>query len=349
MSDQELKDDVDQLIAHVDEENAATTAAAPTNATDNPAVPVVQSKNTTTTTTTSQYSQPTVPGSTNDTNQAPVRLNSEQHFTEAKKRMELLLLDVEAKPHIDENDLRTLQALELQATRGDCEQKSVAEGGTLFKTDAEAASNVDIERTDPLWGAWCLFMGSYKTDAMRDYVQKQQFLEAKITATRLSAANNQTDTLISFDPSAASLDDVLTPEQQSALRLKTDRILAHLRQHDIRYLAALSLQATFGDCGPYGKEAVQPTTDFTEKPDLRILREPLLDQTVARRLGAQWGAWCVLQGKQRSSAATELSQRLDLLVDQLSKTEAAAQAQAQAEADEEEEKEEPKDVTTVKS
>ena len=343
LTDQELKDDVDQLIAHVDEENAAaaSTADNSTASATSSGSATTRAENTDTATSAgaltggvlSHNVSATDPGmavnagSANVTDAAPVRLNSEQNFDEAKRRLQLLLTDPQTKALIDDNDLRTLQALELQATRGDCEQKPVAQGGSLFKTDAEAASNVDIERTDPLWGAWCLFTGSYKTDAMRDYVQKQTFLENKLSAARLAAAQNQTnddDSAATFDPNAATLDDVLTPEQQSELRLKTDRIMAHLRENDVRYLAALSLQATFGDCGPYGKEADAPAVTAVDgdRVELRVLKEPLLDQTVTRKQGAQWGAWCVLQGKQRSLAATELSNRLHLLVEQLSKTEA---------------------------
>ncbi|KAI0563925.1 hypothetical protein FGB62_32g09 [Gracilaria domingensis] len=258
-----------------------------------------------------------------------VRLNSQQYFDDAQARLERMLADSHTKPLIDENELRTLQALQLQATRGDCESASDRDA-TLFKTDAEAASNMDIERSDPLWGAWCLFLGSYKTDAMRDFVTKQQVLEHRVAALREQAplSTNDTDSHAEFDANAASLDDVMTPEQQSSLRANIDRIMSHLRDIDVRYLAALSLQATFGDCAPYVPN-VEPE-ELSEPPEqqLRVLKEPLLDQTAQRREGAQWGAWCVLQGKKRGTAASQLMQRVDMLVDQLSKSEAEASESA---------------------
>lgn len=318
LSDQELKDDVDQLIAHVDEETAAENVTSHTSTaplTTN--IPLHSSH-------ANALGQVTNAPSENSTAETDVRLNSEEHFDGAQKRLDALLADDNVKAAIDQNDLRTLQALALQATRGDCEQKSGAKGSSLFKTDAEAASNVDIEKTDPLWGAWCIFMGSYKTDAMRDYVTKQQVIQEKLDMSPRPNVSN----VASFDPDAASLDDVMTPEQQSALRLQTDRIMSHLREHDVRYLAALSLQATFGDCGPYGEQVVPEAKDGETPSELRKLREPLLEQTVVRKEGALWGAWCVMQGKKRSSAATDLSHRVDLLVDQLSKSQAATEADA---------------------
>lgn len=330
LSDQELKDDVDQLLAHVAEEegNAGasnTTSAGAVASTDKETegrsslfasslLGVVGGKG--------ENGENGVKA-VNFTNvDSETKLNSEEHFTGAHKRMEVLLADEGLKRFVDENDLRTLQALALQATRGNCEQKIGAEG-SLFKTDAEIALNVDIEKTDPLWGAWCLFAGSYKTDAMRDYVTKQRVVEDKLFAAKAADDANVTAVVTPFDPNAASLDDVLTPEQQSALRGKMDTIASHLHEADIRYLAALSLQATFGDCGPYGKEAQTITSEGGTAVELRKLREPLLDQTVVRREGAQWGAWCVLQGKKRTSAAADLSHRVDLLIDQWTKSQSA--------------------------
>ncbi|CDF37962.1 unnamed protein product [Chondrus crispus] len=348
LSEQELKDDVDQLIAHVaqEEENGAANATTPTSplpdppadpATENkpdPAVPVPKPVQTIANTFLGLAADPPPAAATPDGSAQPnttadgteVRLNSEESFSSSQKRLQVLLADDSVKRFVDENDLRTLEALALQATRGDCEQRSGSEGGSLFKTDAEAASNVDIERHDPLWGAWCLFMGSYKTDAMRDYVTKQRVIEEKILTAKGSADANVTAVASAFDPHAATLDDVMTPEQQSAMREKMDTIAAHLREYDVRYLAALALQATFGDCGPYGSEAVAAAKEPESTVELRKLAEPLLDQIVVRRQGAQWGAWCVLQGKKRTLAASELSQRVDLLVNQLSKSQAAIQS-----------------------
>lgn len=349
LSEQELKDDVDQLIAHVAQEEQGSAANTTTPVPAIPAAPTVpatedrqdlpvpvpkpvqQIANTflglggeaTGSSPTAEGAAQTTNGTQITQDGTEVRLNSEESFSSAQKRLQTLLGDDEIKGFIDENDLRSLEALALQATRGDCEQKSGSGGGSLFKTDAEAASNVDIERTDPLWGAWCLFMGSYKTDAMRDYVTKQRVVEEKMLATKLDADANKTVSVTVFDPSAASLDDVMTPEQQSALREKMDTISAHLREYDVRYLAALALQAAFGDCGPYGNEDDAAAKDPERTVELRKLVEPLLDQTVVRREGAQWGAWCVLQGKKRTSAAAELSQRVDLLINQLSKSQAA--------------------------
>lgn len=321
VSDQELKDSVDQLIAHVDEEeqtsatvsnttSAVATGPTTADAQPPPAVPVPPAPH-----------APPVVSDTNDT-----RLNSQEHFDGAQKRLQALMADEETKTLVDENDHRTLQALALQATRGDCTQKT-----GFFKTDAEAASNDDVERTDPLWGAWCLFMGSYKSDAMRDFVTKLRVVEEKVASVRdamISGGNVTASVDTGFDPNAASLDDILTSDQQSALRSQMETISSHLSDEDRRYLAALSLQATFGDCGPYGREPLPERKEGEEKPELRKLREPLLDETVVRRSGALWGSWCVMQGKKRTAASGELTSRVELLVEQLSKTRAAAAAAA---------------------
>ena len=335
LSDQELKDDVDQLIAHVDQEAAVQTSNVSPNSTT-PSVPAASAPNAQIPAVVLDAAAPaapansSVPAPTNGTD-SEVRLNAEEHFDSARKRLELILADDMSKHFVDENDLRTLRALALQATHGDCEQKSSAEGGSLFKTDAEAAANVDIERTDPLWGAWCIFMGSYKTDAMRDYVTKQRVVEEKITDARMNNHTTFIPTATNFDPSVASLEDVMDRDQQSALHAQTDRIMSHLREHDVRNLAALSLQATYGDCGPYGAELNVPVPEGSEKPLLRKLLEPLLEQTVSRKQGALWGAWCVLQGTLRSSAARDLTTKVESLVYQLTKSQAEAEAAQVAE------------------
>lgn len=324
LSQQELDDGVDQLIAHVEQEtlseeanSSLSSASTQTTKSDvgnyglsGNGVPNDVHNGTTAINSTASVEE--------------IRLNAADQFNGAVKRLNDLLRDTRYKPFVDENDLRTLQALELQATRGDCELKSGASGG-LFKSDAEAASGLDIERTHPLWGAWCLFTGSYKTDAMHDYVKKEQVLEQKIKAgVEWSTQGNLTQEAEAapFDANAASLDDVMSPDLQSKLRSQAELVMDHLDDNIVRYLGALSLQATFGDCGPYGREKVV-MKEGEGKAELRKLQEPLLEKTVIRKEGALWGAWCVLQGKKRSTAATELSERVAILVDQLSKSQAA--------------------------
>lgn len=324
LSQQELDDGVDQLIAHVEQESMTedTNTTLSSNAAQSTRSDTVPTK-------TSGNGSPTDTGTTSVTVNSTagvdeIRLNAADQFNGAVKRLNDLLRDTRYKAFVDENDLRTLQALELQATRGDCELKSGASGG-LFKSDAEAASGLDIERTHPLWGAWCLFMGSYKTDAMHDYVKKEQVLEQKIKAgVEMSTQGNLTQEAEAapFDANAASLDDVMSPDLQSKLRGQAQLVIDHLHDNSLRYLAALSLQATLGDCGPYGREKVILREGET-RAELRKLQEPLLEQTVARKEGALWGAWCVLQGKKRSTAASELSERVAILVDQLTKSQAS--------------------------
>lgn len=330
LSQQELDDGVDQLIAHVEqeslsEETNSSLSSGTTQSTRSDTAPTGASGNGSPAVTNGSL---TTVNSTTGVDE--IRLNAADQFNGAVKRLNDLLRDTRYKPFVDENDLRTLQALELQATRGDCELKSGASGG-LFKSDAEAASGLDIERTHPLWGAWCLFMGSYKTDAMHDYVKKEQVLEQKVKAgVEMSTQGNLTQEAEAapFDANAASLDDVMSPDLQSKLRGHAELVIDHLHDNSLRYLAALSLQATFGDCGPYGREKVVLKEGET-RAELRKLQEPLLEQTVIRKEGALWGAWCVLQGKKRSTAATELSERVAILVDQLTKSQAASNDQAQ--------------------
>lgn len=131
------------------------------------------------------------PNGGNSTAQQPpeLRLSVEELFKDGQVRLAALLASEKSRVYIDENDLRIVQALELQATRGDCEQPSASEGGSLFKSDAEAASSLDIEKTDPLYGAWCIFMGTYKSDAMRDFATKLAVVEA-------SVVNGQTEAVL---------------------------------------------------------------------------------------------------------------------------------------------------------
>lgn len=390
LSQQELDDGVDQLIAHVDQEESAANSVLSDNSTstktdaNDKAVNIDAESDSKQASTSADAKPPpnsststvkdSQPGSVDDAAAAAaallnggnstedVKLNAEDTFRVSSQRFKELLSDEKSKMLVDENDKLTLQALELQATRGDCELKT---GSSLFKTDAELASNEDIERTQPIWGAWCLFMGSYKSDAMRDYVTKELAVEHKIQtslqALNLSKLEQQdissaptastvsTDGTSStakqsningttFDPTAASLDDVMTPEKQSELRRQAEMVVAHLQENDLRYLAALSLQATFGDCGPYGREtllevAAVKTGGESERTELRKLREPLFEQTATRQKGALWGAWCVMQGKRRSTAAANLSSRVELLVEQLTRSQEAAEAEENGEDD----------------
>lgn len=389
LSQQELDDGVDQLIAHVDQEESAANSALSDNSTstktdanDKAANVDADSDSKQASTSTDAKVPPnsstatvksTQPGSVDDATVAAallnggnstedVKLNAEDTFRVSSQRFKELLNDEKSKSLVDENDKLTLQALELQATRGDCELKT---GSSLFKTDAELASNEDIERTQPIWGAWCLFMGSYKSDAMRDYVTKELAVEHKIqnslqalnsskseqqdagsapTASTVSTDGTSTSAKqnningTTFDPTAASLDDVMTPEKQSELRRQAEMVVAHLQENDLRYLAALSLQATFGDCGPYGRETLLDVAAVkngveSERVELRKLREPLFEQTATRQKGALWGAWCVMQGKRRSTAAANLSSRVELLVEQLTKSQEAAEAEENGESD----------------
>jgi hypothetical protein len=283
-----------------------------------------------------------------------MRRSAEELFLGGQKRLEEIIKSEAENVHVDENDLRIVQALALQATRGDCEQRSASEGGSLFKSDAEAASQVDVERTDQLYGAWCIFMGTYKSDAMRDFVTKLRMLEATVDTARYHAtegaadgkeqysesapgdaaevaANASLPTAPPFDPLAADLTDVMDAETQSSISGKLHFLRTHLQENELRYIAALSLQATFGSCGPYGKElgsgkkpkTVNGVPVGSNGEELRVLTEPLTGQTATRRDGALWGAWCVLVGKPRNSASNELVDRTALLLEQLAKTQAA--------------------------
>ena len=350
LSDQELKDDIDQLLTHVDAESrnelsqittSNSTVQNGESRTDGDPQSTLNGNNSevaSSKTSSGQGDSSKRSGGGADTNAPGThghtaansttlattdvdgRLTAEESFDAAQKRMELFARN----ETVDENDVRTLQALSLQATRGDCDE---SQSGSLFKTDLEAATDMDIGHNDPLWGAWCMFRGVYKSDAMRDYVTKQRSLEDRITALYERIQSGDNETLSSdFDPNASSLDDVMSPEDQSSLVARTEMISPHLRDTEIRYLAALSLQATFGDCGPYASKSSTSIRDGTTEE--RKLIEPLLGQTATRRQGAQWGAWCVLQGKKRSTAALDLSNQIGVLHSQLaSKLSASADAQ----------------------
>lgn len=365
LSPQELRDGVDQLLAHVEEEEnvkqaalagvfkpqgtaaagigntpGADTTGSGANAKkegDNgtngvgeakgngPAPPSgglsVEGKNPPLLNSSVMLGQPHADGP-KPANSSEPRLSTEEAFNLAQKRLDSLMAS-DRRRHVDENDLRLVQALGLQATRGNCEEVSASEGRSLFKSDAEAASNVDLERTDPLWGAWCIFMGTYKSEAMRDFSRKLYMLERNANESEAAPTNNST----SFDQKAASLDDVMDTDLQTSVTGKLHYLRPHLEENELRYIGALSLQAAFGDCSPYGKQSTEVRlslsggagADSAPKEDLRVLVEPLTGQIAQRREGALWGAWCVLKGQDRTLAASELVERTDLLLTQLTK------------------------------
>lgn len=335
LSAQELKDDVDQFIAHVDQETAANKTApatgAPTPAgTGGTAPSSPGSVSVLHPASSSGSSTSSVAGTTATTTgsltggKESANATSDELFTAAQASVEALSKNETVKKFLDVNELRTLHALALQGTRGDC--MTPRKGGALFKTDAEAAG-ADVERTDPLWGAWCLFTSVYRSDAIREYINRahglQQRTEAKAAAVD-STEGDGTAAQPPFDQNAATLDDVLSPEEQTKLRSNVELVLPHLHESDVRYLAALSLQASFGDCGPYQKKLPrldadgEPLADAAEDAArLRPLTESLLKQTATRAEGALWGAWCVFSRRKRRLAATQLTQRVDLLLVQL--------------------------------
>lgn len=353
LSEQELKDDVAQLIAHVDQEAAANTTAsdvAPGSSVENAPVPVSPTKgseaSSDTVTKTATVASSTSAGVAvaapdagaahpiSNTTTEDVVASAEELFAAAQMRVGAMSTNATLKPLLGVDELRTLHALALQGTRGDCEQATDPRGGgSLFKTDAEAAGT-DVEKTDPLWGAWCMFSGRYRSDAMRDFVARAHALQVRLDSrvaeaaaaadtdsaraadADLGAASGNETGAHAFDQHAASLDDVLTPEEQTALRAKAELVLPHLGENDVRFLAALSLQATLGDCAPYLRVATKP--DSGPDPDQRALTEPLLGHTAVKGEGALWGAWCVLQRHKRKDSAARLSVRVQLLLDQLS-------------------------------
>lgn len=271
-----------------------------------------------------------------DTGQSEIRLSAEELFYAAQKRLDAIVNNDKDRSFVDENELRLIQALGLQATRGNCEQLASSERGLLFKSDAEAAFNIDIERSDPLWGAWCIYMGTYKSDAMRDFVFKLKLLEANVFRARqeeeagLANNNEASQNGTSFDAYATNLDDVMDEASQTRITGKLHYLRPHLQSNELRYIGALSLQASFGDCGPYGKEASGTRSSLiapklaAASQTLRPLTEPLTGQTANRRDGALWGAWCALQGKDRLAAANELTDRTDLLLGQLARSQATS-------------------------
>lgn len=72
-----------------------------------------------------------------------------------------------------------LQALELQAIRGDCPDSSLAEQTGMFKTTLELDDTVEVEKESPLWKGWCELTGTKKPDAMRLYISKFNGMEGE--------------------------------------------------------------------------------------------------------------------------------------------------------------------------
>ncbi len=316
LSDQELADDVDQLISHVEQEKAVANSTGATPANDTTTVhqhSATATASTASTAPTTVLSHGKVVGTSEMASPGPAANHTlddagatvEEQFAAAQKAMDGAAANDTLRPYLDAQEARTLKALALQGARGDCEKAVDPSGGALFKTDADAASG-DIEKTDALWGAWCVFSGRYRSDAMRDYVARTKALRARLAAK--AQDNAPPDHAEPFDDTAATLDDVLGPDEQAALRAKADRVVPHLSEADARLLAALALQATLGDCAPYARK----------KPDgARELVEPLFGKKATRGEGTLWGAWCVFARRKRVAAVATLKDRIDQFYKQL--------------------------------
>jgi len=195
LSPQELRDDVDQLIAHVDAEEKTTLAVPPPSAElaatedggpgsdvtfgtglslpsgGGVSPPVVDSTSGVAVADGASTGSG-VAANTTATGEVP-RLSIEEEFLAAKARLKMNSV------YLGAGELLYMDALSLQATHGDCETAS--EGGSLFKTDAEVATD-DVERGSAQWGAWCVFRGKYKSDAMRQFAAKERVLQDRIVA-----------------------------------------------------------------------------------------------------------------------------------------------------------------------
>jgi len=195
LSPQELRDDVDQLIAHVDAEEKTTLTVPPPSAElaaaedgrpgsdvtfgTGPSLPPGGAASPPAVDSTSGVAASDgasggsgVAANTTATGDLP-RLSIEQEFLAAKARLKMNSV------YLGAGELLYMDALSLQATHGDCETAS--EGGSLFKTDAEVATD-DVERGSAQWGAWCVFRGKYKSDAMRQFAAKERVLQDRIVA-----------------------------------------------------------------------------------------------------------------------------------------------------------------------
>lgn len=334
ISEQELKDDVDQLIAHVDKEQEEEEQVS--NVQGNSTV-VEDPKSVSESTSGSPGAVVPGEGAVINNGSTPVASNEttttssteaetvEDAFAKSEARIRTWVSTEATRKMIDGHSLRYLQALALQATRGDCEQAPAEHGGSLFKTDAEAASNDDIERTDPLWGAWCIFKGRYKTDAMRDYVRKEKILslrvEVVVNRTMVDGKVIEDDHAVGiagYDSSTSQgVADAIkttsstaqTPVQELAdffedagaaqLTEEIAELAPHLDENEVRYLSALGMQATHGDC-----------TNFEE----REWKETIFGTKTEKQRGALWGAWCVWRGRPRRIAVDQLKRRVELLL-----------------------------------
>lgn len=205
LSPQELRDDVDQLIAHVDaeeKETSQTTVLPPSTelATGSegqlprdttfgagvgqpPGGPVPATADAAVGTVSADAAAvPAAAGVNSSAVAGDVpRLSIEEEFLAAKARLK------KNSVYLGAGELLYMDALSLQATHGDCETLSASEGGSLFKTDAEVATD-DVERGSAQWGAWCVFRGKYKSDAMRQFAAKERVLQDRIVAVLMASA-----------------------------------------------------------------------------------------------------------------------------------------------------------------
>lgn len=295
LSEQELKDAVDQFINHVEEEHWNNETEAVTNVPSTETAPSIKTNET------------SLGKAYTATRTGSLNMTIEEQFDEARKALDKAAASSSLKNHMNPDELRNLRALELQAIRGDCEKSADSGAGNgLFKSDAEVAGD-EVEKTDALWGAWCVFSGRYQSDAMRQYVSASYAFRE-----RAAAQAEVGDTpLPPFDENEATIDDVITPESLQTLQDKAKFIKPHLQEGDARLLSAIALQAMYGDCIPYAKVVQE------EGKEYRKLEEPIFEKVAKRKEGNLWGAWCVFAKTARAKAADILIERVKSFWNQL--------------------------------
>jgi len=222
-----------------------------------------------------------------------------------------------------EAEYLAMQAMALQISHGDCERTSDdEEHKSLFKTATESEAD-EVERTSPLWGAWCILRGRNRLDLMKEYLAKEEYLQAQrrralesherelanVPAVPVVEADNNTfaarnETIHQEGKTGTEQEDseAFGVEEIEAELLEPRTRVKELERENLvgdleaRYMEALYLQTLKGSCS-------RDKSKF-ELESLSVKRDTAL-----------WGAWCMFHDLSQEDAKVEYLRREGYLRD----------------------------------
>mmetsp|Transcript_1580 Transcript_1580/g.4739 ORF Transcript_1580/g.4739 Transcript_1580/m.4739 type:complete len:290 (+) Transcript_1580:313-1182(+) len=150
---QELRDDVDEFITHVEEEKSSAMVE----------VEKIKERR-------RRRKERTMQQMSSNVSDLHPETSLDEEFNDARKLLTSLRADLDPKAVLE------IDALILQAVKGNYDEKTEPEG--LFKTDEESLNDeIEVDQDGELWNAWKNLKGMYKSEAMRQAVAKVEDIE----------------------------------------------------------------------------------------------------------------------------------------------------------------------------